>query len=169
MITFTTTILKYGSAAEKTGWNYIEIPETVIQQLGITSKKSCRVKGSIDSYVLKQTALIPIGNGVFIIPINNTIRKAIQKRMNDTVTIAIALDTSAFEMDEDFMACLADDALAVQHFNTIAPSHQRYFSKWIAQAKTADTKAKRIYQAVFGLHHKMDYGSMINYFKKQSL
>jgi uncharacterized protein YdeI (YjbR/CyaY-like superfamily) len=64
------------------------------------------------------------------------------------------------------MACLADDATALDFFNTLSKGHQTYFSNWIEAAKTVETKTKRITQAVMGLSMGLGYGEMVRYFKK---
>ena len=40
------------------------------------------------------------------------------------------------------MECLGDEPSADAFFKTLAGSHQRYFSKWIDDAKTVETKTK---------------------------
>lgn len=169
MVSFITPILKYAAAAEKTGWSYIDIPETIINALHPQNKKSFRVKGRLDDLVIKQIALLPTGNGFYIMPINYTMRKALGKRVNDTIKVELTLDESEFLLDEDFSTCLQDVPLALQYFNEMSPGHRRYFSKWITEAKTIETKTKRIQQSIFGLSHKMDYGTMVRYYKKNKI
>ena len=84
MITFTATIEKFDKKGEKTGWQYIEISRAQAKKLK-DSKVSFRIKGMIDSFKLKQTALIPMGEGKFILPINATMRKAIGKHHGEKI------------------------------------------------------------------------------------
>jgi len=166
MITFTSVIEKFAKKGEKTGWTYIKIHKEQAHQLNPTSKKSFRVKGSIDKYIFEGIALLPIGNGNFILPLNNTIRKAIQKRKGDSVTITIEIDAKAYEIDADFMACLQEEKNALEFYNSLPNSHRNYFSKWIESAKTLETKTKRIVQSLQALNHKMGYSEMIRSLKK---
>ena len=71
MISFTATIQKFDKKGEKTGWTYIEISATQAHKLKPKTRVSFRVRGSLDSYPLKQTAIIPMGDGKFILPINS--------------------------------------------------------------------------------------------------
>jgi len=166
MITFTSVIEKFAKKGEKTGWTYIEINEEQVYQLNPTSKKSFRVKGSLDKYIFEGIALLPMGNGNFILPLNNTIRKAIQKRKGDSVTITIEIDAKAYEIDADFMECLQEEENALEFYNSLPNSHRNYFSKWIESAKTLETKTKRIVQSLQALNHKMGYSEMIRSLKK---
>lgn len=167
MVQFTTTIKKFGSMGEKTGWSYIEIPAAIAQHLKPDYKKSFRVKGKMDDYQFSQTSLLPMGEGDFIIPLNAAIRKGIRKSVGATLTISIAEDTSPFEYNPDFMECLQDDPEAIAYFKTLPGSHQKYFSKWIDSAKTGPTRAKRIAQAVTALSRGKGYGEMIRSLKGQ--
>ena len=70
-------------------------------------------------------------------------------------------DKSPRLLSPALMECLSDEPQALAFFNTLAPSHQRYFSVWIEGAKTEATKTKRIAQAVNGLARKLSYGELL--------
>lgn len=161
MVEYKTTILKYEKNGEKTGWTYIDVPADVAEQLVPNNKKSFRVKGKLDKHTIKQVALIPVGNGNFIIPINADIRKAIGKREGAQLLVSLSVDKTAFKFDEDFIACLEDEPKAINYFKSITASHQKYFSKWISSAKTEETKVKRITMAISALSREMGYPEMI--------
>jgi hypothetical protein len=161
MIAFITAIKKFDKKGEKTGWSYIEISASQAKKLKPDTKTSFRVKGKLDNYTLKQTALLPMGNGKFILPINNTIRKGTGKKHGDKLKVTLELDESKFIMNADFMACIKDDPTAFAFFKTLAPSHQRYFSKWIDSTKTSQTKTKRIAMTVNALARKMGFPEMV--------
>lgn len=161
MISFTTTIKKFDSKGEKTGWTFIEIPADLAQELKPGNKKEFKVKGKLDAYAIKRVSLLPMGGGIFIMAINANMRKVIGKRNGATLTVKLTEDKSEFVFDADFMDCLADEPKANVYFNSLTGSHQRYFSKWIESSKTEPTKAKRIAQAVNALAKKMGYPEMI--------
>lgn len=161
MIQFMATIQKFDKKGEKTGWTYIEISASQAQKLKPETKVSFRVKGTLDSYKLKQAALIPMGEGDFILPINASIRKAIGKKPGDKLKVSIEEDASEFAFSEDFLACLRDDPTANDFFQALPGSHQKYFSKWIDSAKTSATKTKRIVMAITALSKKQGYAEMI--------
>lgn len=156
---------KYGEMGEKTGWTILLISAAIANQVKPNTKKSFRVKGFIDNQKIRQVALIPIGEGDFILPVNGTMRRNLKKEAGQKVLLKLEEDFSEFEFSEDFLACLEDDPRAETFFKTLSGSHQRYFSKWIESAKTIETKTKRISQSLFGLANHMDYGVMIRHFK----
>ena len=165
MVNFQSILLKFDSKGEKTGWTYIHIPIYIAQEIKPDTKVSFRVKGKIDEFEIKQVAVMPMGEGDFILPINAEIRKEIRKKEGATVILNIELDKSEFKPSEDFMMCLEDDPKALETFKSFSAGHQRYYSNWIESAKTVETKTKRITQAVQGLAMGFDYGEMIRYFK----
>ncbi|HEX2628936.1 MAG TPA: YdeI/OmpD-associated family protein [Chitinophagaceae bacterium] len=161
MVTFTTSIKRFDKQGEKTGWSYIEIPADIAEQIKPDTKKSYRVKGKLDNFKITGVALLPMGGGSFIIPINADLRKGIGKRHGAMVKVQLQEDKEPFQLNKDFVACLNDDPKASEHFYSLPGSHQRYFSKWIDSAKTEPTKVKRIAMAVSALAKKWDYGKMI--------
>lgn len=166
MISFTATIQKFDKKGEKTGWTFIEISASQANKLKPKTKVSFRVLGTLDSHVLKQAALIPMGDGKFILPINGAIRKATGKRHGDKLKVMLEEDTQKFILSPDLIACLKDEPPAYAYFKTLPGSHQKYFSKWVDSAKTSATKSKRILMAVLALSKKKGYAEMIRENKK---
>lgn len=161
MVKFTTVILRFEKKGEKTGWTYIIIPADLAAKLKPGNKRSFRVKGKLDSYSFGKIALLPMGEGEFILPLNLTIRKAIGKREGARLKVQMEEDRSDFIFNPDMMACMEDEPAAIKFFKTLPGSHQRYFSKWIDSAKTDATKAKRIGLTVTALARGKGYAEMI--------
>lgn len=161
MIRFTTTIHQFGEMGEKTGWTYVEIPADLAETLNPGVKTSFRVKGKLDAHPVKALALIPMGGGRFIIPLNATLRKAIGKKKGAMLSLQLELDKKGYQLNAEFLACLADEPAAEKHFKSLPGSHQNYFSKWIESAKTEPTRVKRIAMAVTALAKQQGYAEMI--------
>jgi hypothetical protein len=161
MITFSTHILKFDKQGEKTGWTYIVISRRQAEQLSPGSRVSFRVKGHLDQYLIKQAALLPMGEGNFILPLNGPMRKALGKKAGDSLTVKLEIDKSGFKHSADFIRCLKDEPRAHDFFRTLPLSHQKYFSKWIEGARTLNTKTKRITMAVIALGQGQGYAEMI--------
>ncbi len=161
MVKFTATILQFEKQGEKTGWSYITIPADIAAKIKPGVKKTFRVKGKLDDFVIQQIALLPMGTGDFILPINGAMRKGTGKRKGAMLKVQLEEDKKEFKLSSDFMDCLADEPRAFEFFNTLTPGHQRYFSKWIDEAKTEPTKTKRIAQAINGLTRKFGFGEML--------
>lgn len=166
MIEFQGIIEKFQQKGEKSGWNYIAIPVEIADKLSPGNKKSFRVKGSLGEYVFSYLALLPMGDGSFILPLNASIRKEIRKQAGDLLQLRIEVDTTEKPLSQDFILCLEDDPAAMEFFKTLPKGHQRYFSNWIETAKTENTKAKRISQAVNALSMNLGYPEMIRMNKK---
>lgn len=161
MIAFETLLQKFSQKGEKSGWTFVEISPEQAFALKPNFKQIFKVKGSIDAHQFFDVSVFPMGDGTFILPVNASMRKAIGKKVGALVQLQLIADEQVYALDADFMECLADDENASKHFNSLPPSHQRYFSKWIASAKTNDTKTKRIMQALQSLAAKMSYPEMI--------
>ncbi len=168
MVQFSTTILQFREQGEKTGWTYIEIPAKIAQQMKPGNKKSFRVKGKLDNYAIKGVALIPMGEGDFIMALNATLRKAIGKRKGDKLRVHLEADDKLPELNADLLECLSDEPAAEKQFNSLPFSHRLYFSKWIDSAKTAPTRSKRIAMTVNALARKWDFGQMLRAAKKDA-
>ena len=125
------------------------------------NKKSFRVKGKLDNHSISKTALLPMGEGEFILPINAAIRKAIGKRHGAMIKVQMEEDKSDFVFNSNLIACLEDEPPALKYFKQLPGSHQRYFSKWVDDAKTDATQAKRITLAVNALAREMGFPQML--------
>lgn len=167
MIEFTTTVHQFAQQGEKTGWTYIEVPPDLAQKLKPGNKKSFRVKGKLDDHAIKGVALLPMGGGKFILALNASMRKGIHKKKGAILKVKLEVDNKEYQLNKEFVECLEDDPPALSFFQTLPKSHQNYFSKWIESAKTIETKAKRIAQAVNGLSKKQGYPQMLRELKKQ--
>lgn len=161
MTTFISTIKNFGSQGEKTGWTYVEIPAKFAEQIKPGTRKSFRVKGKLDNHKIQQVALLPMGEGNFILPFNAEIKKGVKKNIGANVTLQLTEDKKEYELNAELMECLSDEPEALKHFQQLAPSHQRYFSKWIDSAKTESTKTKRIARTINAMIKGQDYGAML--------
>lgn len=169
MLQFTATILRFGQQGEKTDWTYIEVPADIAQQLRPGNKKSFRVKGKLDHYTFNAIALLPMGGGNFIMPLNATIRKGIKKRNGAMLVVKMAVDDKPLPLSADLMQCLADEPKAKAFFEKLPKSHQNYFSNWIESAKTETTKSKRIAGAITAFIKQQGFGEMLREAKRNRL
>ena len=109
MIRFIGILQKFGDQGEKTGWTYISIPHKIAEKLKQDNKISFRIKGKIDTYSLRGVALIPIGEGNFIMAVNATIRKAIKKIHGAEVVLELEEDKAPVKLSGELIACFKDD------------------------------------------------------------
>ena len=167
MISFKTELHKYDKKGEKTGWTYVDVTALHATKLNRGVKKSFRVKGTLDDFEFKLVALIPIGDGDFILPVNQTMRKALGKKAGDHVIVNLELDKEEYQIYEELIICLQHEPAALTHFLSLTRSHQNYYSKWVETARTDVTRADRIGKVLYAMLHKMDYGAMIRHFQNK--
>ena len=160
-IVFTSELKKIASQGEKTGWTYITVPQNIGEKIKPGTKRSYKVKGFIDRHPINKMAMIPLGGGDFIVALNASIRKAINKEKGAKVKVSLEVDVSEYILCPGLMVCLQDDPEALSFFDSLSPSYQRYFSKWIETAKLDPTRISRIAMTVNAMSDKMGFAEMI--------
>jgi hypothetical protein len=161
MIQFTAVIKQFAEQGEKTGWSYVTIPSDLAEQLKPGFKKSFRVKGKLDSHPIAQQALLPMGNGEFILPLKAELRKAIHKNKGAMVNLRLTEDKSDLQLSGELMECLADSPIAEKKFTSMPRSHQNYYSKWIESGKTVQTRARRIHLTILGMEKNLSFAEVL--------
>ena len=166
MVKFTAPIVKFDKHGEKTGWTYFELPAEIAQTLKRGNKRTFRVKGKLDHFSIKAVALLPIGRGDFILPLNAAMRKGIGKRAGALLDVQLEVDPDEPPISSDLLESLSVEPAALDFFNSLTRGHRNYFSKWIESAKTDATKAKRIAQSVNACLRHQRFDEMLRSLKK---
>ena len=127
----------------KGGWTYAEIPEV------LQNKNNpfgwVKVKGTIDSYELRQHKLMPMGNGKLFLPVKSEIRKKICKTAGDYVKVVLFSDDSSPEIPTEILECFDHEPGEVlTNFQRLSEGDQKSYLDWIYDARSDDTKARRI-------------------------
>ena len=151
---------RFGKKGEKSGWTYVLIPAVIAQALS-KARNTFRVKGFIDQHEIRQVALVPMGDGDFILPVNGEMRRAIKKSKGAPVLLSLQHDPSDLLPDRDFIDCLAEDLRALANYEKLTQGHKNYFTKWIGTARTAPTKASRIAMALDALSRGLGFAEML--------
>ncbi len=136
---FETILLQTGN---NTG---IEVPPEVIAALG--GGKRAPVAITVNGYAYRST--IGIMGGKALVPFSSEHRAASGLKGGDAITVDIELDVAPREVvvPEDF--AMAIDAAGLRAaFDTLAFSHRKEHVRAIEDAKTADTRARRIGKAI---------------------
>jgi len=168
MVEFNTLILQFADQGEKTGWSYIEIPADIAQQLKPGNKKSFRVKGMLDGFAVSGMALMPMGEGNFIMALKAEVRKGIHKNAGAMLQVKLEEDKDyKIEIPGDLQECFDFEPEAVDFFYTLPKSHREYFIKWINEAKTAETRNKRIVNTVNAMLRKWPYNVMLREMRRE--
>jgi len=166
MVEFTAMMLQFAEQGEKTGWTYIDIPADIAQQLKPGNKKSFRVKGMLDSLPVNGMALMPMGDGNFILALKAEVRKALHKSAGAMLHAKLEEDTDfKIEIPADLQECFDFEPETWEFFNSLPKSHRDYFVKWIDSAKTSETRAKRIVNTVNAMLRKWTFNVMMRNLK----
>jgi hypothetical protein len=132
--------------AEVGTWTFAPIPPNVSDHAGL--KARMRIKGSINGVPLKSSLMA--GSGELFIVIAKKLRDKIGKQAGHVVKLNLTSDTSKIVVDApaDLRKALSANAKAKTLFQKMAPSHQKAYVEWIAEAKTKETRTNRIGKVV---------------------
>jgi bifunctional DNA-binding transcriptional regulator/antitoxin component of YhaV-PrlF toxin-antitoxin module len=124
----------------------IAVPAEVVESLG--SSKRPAVSVTINGYTYRST-IAPLG-GQFMIPVSAEVRENAGVAAGDEVEVDVELDTAPREITvpPDFAEALAGDTEARQFFDELSYSNKRRFVLSIEEAKTAETRQRRIEKAI---------------------
>jgi hypothetical protein len=138
---FHTTILQNDKTA--TG---IRVPDEIVAALGTSKRPAVRV--TINGYTYRNS--VAVVGGVFMVGVSAEVRKGAGVAGGDEVDVDIELDTEPREVavPPDFADALAGDADARRSFDRLSYSHKRRHVLAIADAKTAETRQRRIDKAI---------------------
>jgi len=162
MVNFKAEIERFSKMGEKTGWTFVNISEAIATQIKPGCKKSYRVKGKLDNVPIAGLALVPMGEGNFILALKSSLRKELKKEEGAILHLELEEDKDfKIEMPEDLEMCLADEQHLLDNFLKLPKGHQNYFINWLNSAKTEPTRTKRLTQIVIAMDKKMEFGEMI--------
>ena len=138
---FQTTLIQSGKTA--TG---LQVPPEVVERLG--SGKRPAVSVTLRGHTYRST-IAPMG-GVYMLPVSAEIRRITGVAGGDTVDVEVELDTAPREVSipSDFAAALDAEPEAPSFFQNLSYSNKQRIVLAIEQAKTPETRRRRIRQSV---------------------
>jgi hypothetical protein len=125
---------------------FFHVPPEVMEALG--PKKRVAVRVTVNGYTYRST-VAPMG-ATFLLPLNRQNRTAASVSAGDVAQVAIERDEAprVVEVPPGLAAALATDHSAGEAFTGLSYSHQRDYVEWITGAKRAETRARRVAQAL---------------------
>ncbi|HEY1054200.1 MAG TPA: YdeI/OmpD-associated family protein [Emticicia sp.] len=146
-LVFKTELLLAGKTA--TG---VEVPAEIVEKLGQSKKPP--VKVTINGYTYPSTVAV-IG-GVFMLPVSAEVRDKAGIKSGEIIEISVILDNQprVVEVPADFLSALENSPAARQYFETLSNSNKKYFIGSIEQAKTEETRKRRIEKAIVDLEQQ---------------
>jgi hypothetical protein len=139
-ISFDTTILQIGN---NTG---ICVPDEVVEKLGAGKKPPVIV--TVNNYVYRNT--IAVMGGKFMIGVSADIRNKTGIKGGDEVTVELELDNEPREviLPSDFKVALDENLNTKKFFEGLSYSNKQRYVSPIGQAKTEETRQRRIEKAI---------------------
>jgi hypothetical protein len=138
---FSTTIYKLGINP------CVDVPERVSKAFG--RRGYVPVEVTLAGHTFR-TTLVPRGGGRHRLFINGEMRKAAGVETGDTVHVALRLDTKSREIPapEDLLKALRAASGAYQALEELTPYRRREILRWVLDAKTPETRARRIRRVI---------------------
>jgi hypothetical protein len=138
---FKTTLLLAG----KTATGFV-VPDDIVEKLGAGKKPPVRV--TIKGYTYRNT--IAVMGGKFMIGVSADHRAKAGVNAGDTVGIGLELDTEPREVTvpADLQKALTKNPGAKKFFDSLSYSHRRRHVLVIEEAKTEETRQRRIEKAI---------------------
>lgn len=162
MITFKAEIECFGEMGDKSGWNYIAIPQALAQQIKPDCKKSFRIKGKLDQVEISGMATTPMGEGNFILALKKDLRKQLRKEAGAVLDVQLEEDKNfKIEIPEDLELCLIDEQRLLDNFMKLPMSHRNWYINWLNTAKTEATRTKRIVKIISAMDREMTFSEMM--------
>jgi hypothetical protein len=143
-VKFRTTILAAGKNI--TG---IHVPDEVVAALGSSRKPAVAV--TLNGYTYRST--VASMRGKFMVGVSADVRAKSGVKGGDTLDVEIVLDTAprVLEIPPDLAAALAAEPAAQAAFDKLSYSNKRRHTMPLDEAKTAETRARRIEKSVENL------------------
>ena len=120
----------------------IEVPPEVVAALGSSKKPAVAI--TINHYTYRST--VATMGGRYLIPVSADVRKSAGVAAGDQVEVGIELDAAPREVTvpADLQAALNHDEIARRYFESLSYSNKRRVVIPIEDAKTAETRQRRI-------------------------
>lgn len=124
----------------------IQVPDEIVAGLGASKKPPVRV--TIGAYTYRST--VAVMGGEYMLPVSAENREGAGVAAGDEVDVELELDTEPREvtLPPDFMEALDRDADAKRFFDGLSYSNKLRHVLSIEDAKTPETRERRIARAV---------------------
>lgn len=140
-VTFRATVQRNGKSA--TG---IEVPAEIVTGLG--AGKRPKVRATVNGHTYRSS--VGVLGGRYLLPVSAEIRAAAGVAAGDEVEVALAVDAEprTVAVPDDLAAAFAARPAARRVFDAMSYSHQRRYVLAIDDARTPQTRERRIAKTV---------------------
>src|SRR5437763_4082779 len=142
-IRFKAKLCRPAESAKTGSWTFLTVPKNASAKL--PSRSMTAVEGTINGFPFRAT-LEPDGQRSHWLRVNRKMREAAGADAGDVVTLEIAPSAEELELrvPADLRKALAAAPKARTLWSDITPIARRDWIHWIASAKRAETRARRV-------------------------
>jgi Bacteriocin-protection, YdeI or OmpD-Associated/Domain of unknown function (DUF1905) len=129
----------------------IVLDDEQVQTVGEGAKRF-PVRATVNGFSWRTT--VTRMGGEYLLGLNRGVRELAGVAAGDEVDLAIELDRGPREVEvpDELAQALAEDPVAKAKFDALAFTHRKEFARWVAEAKQAETRTRRVGQAIQMLH-----------------
>lgn len=131
----------------KRAWVFLDFPVKASRQLG--SRGRVAVRGTMNGHPFEISAF-PTGDGTHQIAVNKALQAGARAKPGDRVHLVLEVETGprVVKVPADLERALASAPKAMAHFDALSYGHKKAYVDWILEAKKAETRARRIAEAL---------------------
>lgn len=140
--------------------SHFEVPKSVAKKL--VDKESSRVVCTLNTAKPYQCAILPHGNGTFIITVNKKLKDSLKLSYGDEVHVQLIKDRTEYGLPfpEEFKEVLNQDKVGDKLFHALTKGKQRTLLYIIGNVKDTD---KRIHRSLMIVYHLKENKGIIDY------
>jgi hypothetical protein len=140
-LTFSTTLVPRGPAAA------IVLDDEQVAIVGEGAKRF-PVVATVNGHSWRST-VVRMG-GEFLLGLSKATRAQAQAQAGDTIDVELRLDTEEREVEvpEALARALDADPAARAKFDALAYTHRKEYARWVSEAKSEQTRTRRVAQAL---------------------
>lgn len=126
---------------------FLDFPVSASEQLGRRGRVP--VRGTMNGHPFRISAFAT-GDGTHQIAVNKALQAGARAGPGDRVHLVLEVDTEprVVKAPSDLKAALAGAAQARENFEALSYGHKKAYVEWILEAKKAETRARRVKEAV---------------------
>lgn len=131
----------------KGAWVFLDFPVAASRKL--PSRGRVAVRGTMNGFPFTISAF-PTGDGTHQIAVNKALQAGAKAAPGDRVHVVVEADTGprTVKVPPDLKKALATDAKARENFENLSYGHRKAYVDWITEAKLAETRQRRIHEAL---------------------
>jgi Bacteriocin-protection, YdeI or OmpD-Associated/Domain of unknown function (DUF1905) len=140
-------------------YTVVFLDPAIAAQLPFDQSPRLRMRGEINDHPI-EAAWQPV-KGRYYVMLSKSLLKAAELAVGDRATVRFSLvDQNAVDVPADIQHIIDNNTKFGENWQNLSAGKQRGFMHWIGEAKTTQTRSKRIAQLIDGLNQNPNIGPM---------